>query len=106
MIQNLAFLQQLKKRTWASYCRSLENDLVDAGQLVRLRIPEGPLEQVLESWAEPPVAAVDQHGQVLGDDRWRGAVVQLQQIVFAFLKQLPMLMNCLTHLLQVQTKFV
>ena len=55
-----------------------QDHLVHSGQTVRLRVPECSLEQVFQPRPQPPVSAVHNHGEVLGDDGWLGAALQLQ----------------------------
>ena len=54
--------------TWTALNAPLEDHLIDSGQSVGLRIPEGPLEQVFQPRPQPPVSAVDDHRHVLRYD--------------------------------------
>ena len=63
--------------TWTSLGCSLEYDLVNSGQFIRFRIPECSLEEMFQTGPDTTIASVDQHGQVLRDDRRRRAVVKL-----------------------------
>ncbi len=65
--------------TWAAVQGPPERDVIDAGQPVGLRVPEGALEEVLEPGPDPAVpAAVHHHGQVLGDDGGAEGLLQLE----------------------------
>jgi len=79
MVPNRLFPIKDDFLTWTSLGCSLENDLVNSGQFVRFRIPKCSLEEMFQTGSNTTVASVDQHGQVLSDDRRRRAVVELQK---------------------------
>ena len=74
-------------QTRASLDASFENHLIDPSQSVRLWVPEGSLKQMFQPRPQSTIPAVDDHGEVLGDDGWLGTALQLKKIFISVVTQ-------------------